>query len=142
MSFDKCFLLEHQQRYRGKVVEEIDYLLEYEKVKEKQYKEKTIQEKVDLNTEIEEIVKQAKQETSQEQTDVISKRSRIGNIRQNRAVEKMIQREEEAFELDRSNIENSKVVPFNLSESKEFMGDTGFDLLLRKQKEALNKIDE
>ncbi|MBZ9536524.1 transposase [Cytobacillus oceanisediminis] len=142
LSFDKCFLLEHQQRYRGKVVEEIDYLLEYEKVKEKQYKEKTIQEKVDLNTEIEEIVKQAKQETSQEQTDVISKRSRIGNIRQNRAVEKMIQREEEAFELDRSNIENSKVVPFNLSESKEFMGDTGFDLLLRKQKEALNKIDE
>ncbi|WP_031308202.1 hypothetical protein, partial [Mesobacillus boroniphilus] len=60
----------------------------------------------------------------------------------NRAVEKMIQREEEAFELNQVNIENSKVVPFNQSDSNVFMGDTGFDLLLRKQKEALNKKDE
>ncbi|MDT0163537.1 Mu transposase C-terminal domain-containing protein [Bacillus sp. AG4(2022)] len=142
LSFDKCFLLEHQQRYKGKVVEEINYLLEYEKLKEKQHKEKAIQSKVDLNTEIEEIVKQAKMETSQKQTDVISKRGRIGSIRANRAVEKMIQRDEEAFELNKVNIENSKIVPFNQSESDEFMGDSGFDLLLRKQKEALKKKDE
>lgn len=142
LSFDKCFLLEHQQRYKGKVVEEINYLLEYEKLKEKQHKEKTLQSKVDLNTEIEEIVKQAKLETSQKQTDVLSKRSRIGSIRENRAVEKIIQREEEAFELNKSNIDNTEVVPFYQSESNEFMGDKGFDLLLRKQKEALNKKDE
>jgi hypothetical protein len=142
LGFDKCFLLEHQQRYKGKVVEEINYLLEYEKQTEKQHKEKTIQSKVDLNTEIEEIVKQAKMEKSQKQTDVISKRSRIGSIRDNRAVEKMIQREKEAFELNKVNIENSKIVPFNQSESDESMGDSGFDLLLRKQKEALKKKDE
>jgi hypothetical protein len=142
LGFDKCFLLEHQQRYKGKVVEEINYLLEYEKLREKQHKEKTIQSKVDLNTEIEEIVNQAKMETSQKQTDVISKRSRIGSIRENRSIEKMIQREEEAFELNKVNIENSKVVPFNGSDSNEFMGDTGIDLLKRKQKEALNKKDE
>jgi len=142
LGFDKCFLLEHQQRYKGKVVEEINYLLEYEKQKERQHKEKTIQSKVDLNTEIEEIVKQAKMETSQKQTDASSKRSRLGSIRENRAVEKVIQREEEAFELDKVNIEDSKVVPFMQSDSNEFMGDTGFDLLLRKQKEALNKKDE
>ncbi|TFB21475.1 DNA-binding protein [Filobacillus milosensis] len=142
LGFDKCFLLEHQQRYKGKAVEEINYLLEYEKQKERQHKEKTIQSKVDLNTEIEEIVKQAQMETSQKQTDVSSKRSRIGSIRENRAVEKMIQREEEAFELNKVNIENSKVVPFIQSDSNEFMGDAGFDLLLRKQKEALNKKDE
>lgn len=130
------FLLEHQQRYKGKVVEEVDYLLEYEKLKERQHKEKTIQSKVDLNTEIEEIVNQAKQKTSQNQTNQTSNRSKIGSIRENRTVEKMIQREEEAFELNKSNIENSEVVPFNQSES---MRDTGYDLLLRKQKEALNK---
>lgn len=117
-------------------------MLEYEKLKEKQHKEKAIQSKVDLNTEIEEIVKQAKMETSQKQTDVISKRGRIGSIRANRAIEKMIQRDEEAFELNKVNIENSKIVPFNQSESDEFMGDSGFDLLLRKQKEALKKKDE
>lgn len=142
LGFNKCFLLEHQQRYKGKAVEEINYLIEYEKLKEKQYKDKTIQSKVDLNAEIEDIVKQAEQETSQKQTDVNSKRSRIKNIRQNRNAEKMIQREEEAFELDKSNIESSEVVPFKQSDSDEFMGDTGFDLLLRKQKEALGKKDE
>lgn len=142
LSFDKCFLLEHQQRYKGKVVEEINYLLEYEKLKEIKSKEKTLQSKVDLNSEIEEIVKQAIEETSQKQTDVISKRSRIKNIRQNRNAEKMIQREEEAFELDNRNIENSEIIPFNCSDNDKFVEDTGFDLLFRKQKEALKKKDE
>ncbi|WP_096186323.1 Mu transposase C-terminal domain-containing protein [Evansella halocellulosilytica] len=141
-NMDYIYLRAEDGLSKGKIVEEVNYLLEYEKLKERQHKEKTIQSKVDLNTEIEEIVNQAKQKTSHNQTNQTSNRSKIGSIRENRTVEKMIQREEEAFELNKSNIENSEVVPFNQSESSEFMGDTGYDLLLRKQKEALNKKDE
>jgi hypothetical protein len=141
LSYEKCFLLEHQQRYKDKTIEEINYLLEYEKLQEKKYSDKKIQAKVDLISEIENIVEQAEQQTLEEQTNVDSKRSRLKNIRQNRKVEKMLQREEEAFELDqRDTVEDTEVIPFNKNDSEENNADSVFNLLLRKQKEALKKI--
>lgn len=141
MSFEKCFLLEHQQRYKGKTLEEIDYLLEYERLQEKKYTEKKLQSKVDLIAEIENIVRQAEQDTEQERINTDSKRSRLKNIRQNRMVEKMLQREKEAFDLDKSKmVENSEVVSFKQPDDEEV--DDGFNLLLRKQREALKKIHE
>jgi hypothetical protein len=65
----------------------------------------------------------------------------LKNIRQNRKVEKMLRREEEAFELDKSdNTEEAEVISFNRSESKEKNEDSIINLLQRKQKEALEKI--
>ncbi len=141
LSYEKCFLLEHQQRYKDKTLDEINYLLEYEKLQEKKYSDKKIQAKVDLISEIENIVEQAEQQTLEEQTNVGSKRSRLKNIRQNRKVEKMLQREKEAFELDqRDTVEDTEVIPFNKNDSEENNADSVFNLLLRKQKEALKKI--
>lgn len=141
LNYEKCFLLGHQQRYKDKTIEEINYLFEYEKMQEKRYSDKKIQTKVDLISEIENIVGQAKQQTAEEQTDVGSKRGRLKNIRQNRKVEKMLQREEEAFELDKSDtLEDTEVIRFNKSNSEENTTDNVFNLLLRKQKEALGKV--
>ena len=141
INYEKCFLLEHQQRYKDRTLDEINYLLEYEKLQEKRYSDKKIQSKVDLISEIENIVEQAKQQTAEEQTKGSSNRSRLKNIRQNRKVEKMLRREEEAFELDKSdNTEEAEVISFNRSDSKEKNEDSIFNLLQRKQKEALEKI--
>ncbi len=140
-NFEKCFLLEHQHRYKDRTIEEINYLLEYEKLQEKKYSDIKIQSKVDLISEIENIVEEAKGQTDREQTKGISNRSRLKNIRQNRKVEKMLQREEEAFELDKSdNTEEAEVISFNRSEREGKNGDSIFNLLQRKQKEALEKI--
>lgn len=141
LNYEKCFLLEHQQRYKDKTIEEVNYLLEYEKLQEKKYSDKKIQAKVDLISEIENIVEQAENQTDQEQTNIESKRGRLKNIRNNRKVEKMIQREEEAFELDKGEIkEDSRVVSINQIVEEE--NDNGLSLLLKKQKEALKKIYE
>lgn len=141
INYEKCFLLEHQHRYKDRTLDEINYLLEYEKLQEKKYSDKKIQSKVDLISEIDNIVKQAVRQTDEEQTKGISNRSRLKNIRQNRKVEKMLQREEEAFELDKSdNTEEAEVIAFNRSQSKEKNEDSIFNLLQRKQKEALEKI--
>ena len=141
LSYEKCFLLEHQQRYKDKTLDEINYLLEYERQQEKKYSGNKIQAKIDLISEIENIVKQAEQQTFEEQTNVGSKKSRLKNIRKNRKVEKMLQREKEAFELDqRDTVEDTEVIPFNKNDSEENNADSVFNLLLRKQKEALKKI--
>ena len=141
INYEKCFLLEHQHRYKDRTLDEINYLLEYEKLQEKKYSDKKIQSKVDLISEIENIVEQAERQTDREQTKGISNKSRLKNIRQNRKVEKMMNREEEAFELDKSdNGEKAEVISFNRSESKEKNEDSIFNLLQRKQKEALGKI--
>jgi hypothetical protein len=56
-------------------------------------------------------------------------------------VEKMMQRGEEAFELDKGEIkEDSRVVSINQIVEEE--NDNGLSLLLKKQKEALKKIYE
>lgn len=141
LNYEKCFLLEHQQRYKDKTIEEVNYLLEYEKLQEKKYSDKKIQAKVDLISEIENIVEQAENQTDQEQTNIESKRGRLKNIRNNRKVEKMMQRGEEAFELDKGKIkEDSRVVSINQIVEEE--NDNGLSLLLKKQKEALKKIYE
>lgn len=141
LNYEKCFLLEHQQRFKGKTIEEINYLLEYEKLQQKKYSDKKIQAKVDLISEIENIVEQAEQQTEEEQTNVGSKRSRLKNIRQNRKVEKMLQREEEAFELEKSDtVEDAEVISFDKSNDEGNDGDSVVDLLVKKQKEALKKI--
>jgi hypothetical protein len=141
LSYEKCFLLEHQQRYKDKTLDEINYLLEYERQQQKKYSGNKIQAKIDLISEIENIVKQAEQQTFEEQTNVGSKKSRLKNIRKNRKVEKMLQREKEAFELDqRDTVEDTEVIPFNKNDSEENNADSVFNLLLRKQKEALKKI--
>lgn len=140
LGFEKCFLLEHQQKYKDKTLDEINYLLNYEKLQEKKYLQQKIQTKVDLISEIEHIVEEAQQQSIEENYES-SKNKRIKNIRENRKLEKSLQREHEAFELDKGEVkEDSRVVAINHAVEEE--NDNGLTLLLNKQKEALKKIYE
>jgi len=63
------------------------------------------------------------------------------NIRQNRQVEKEINRETEAFELDKQiNDKSAEVISFN--DIEEELPSNPLDLLRRKQREAFGKIRE
>ena len=97
--FDKCFLLEHESRYKEKSIEEVTYLMEYEKMQAKGSKKAELQNKIDLLNDIEEIIEQAKEKTKNEVEEGISKKRRIQNIRDNRNFEKQQERKQNIIEI-------------------------------------------
>jgi hypothetical protein len=132
--FDKCFLLEHQSRYREKAIEEITYLLEYEKMQAKASKKVELQNKINLLEDIENIIEQAKDDTKNEVEEGISKKRRIQNIRDNRNFEKQQERKQNIIEI---RPKEPKIVV----EEKSY-GDTEQDmveLLLKAQKEGKDR---
>lgn len=140
--FEKCYLLEYQTAFKGKYIEEIEYLMEWEKVQKAKGLDDGLQAKADLITEIETIVEGAKSKTNKELLlTTESDAQRKKNIRQNRQVEKEINREIEAFELDRQpNNKNAEII--SLNELEEELPSNPLDLLRRKQREAFGKIRE
>lgn len=138
--FEKCYLLEYQAMYRNKTVEEVEYMMEWEKLQQKKATDDVLQAKSDLLAEIEEIVKGAKTQTEKELAlSNDSDTSRKKNIRENRRMEKELNRHNEAFELDRQDYsQKTEVIQFNKQE--ELSADP-MELLKRKQKEAFNKND-
>lgn len=129
-SFEKCFLLEHQSRYKGKSMEEINYLLEYEKTQAKASVKIELQNKVNLLEDIEEIIDNAKKDTKIEAEQGISKKRRIENIRGNRSFEKQQERKENIIEI--------KEEPEIILQEKEYGNQEQemFDILLKAQEEG------
>ncbi len=134
-SFEKCFLIDANSRYKGKTLEEIDYLLEMERLEQTKNRDTVAQAKTQLISQVENIVKQAEDDYIKETAGTESGRQRVKNIRQNRKLEKEISRKNEAFELNRQ----ERPVDFrdDIYKETERQEDYGFKLLLRKQKEGL-----
>lgn len=97
--FEKCFLLDSQQRYSDKNLYDIEYLQASEELEKQKSKEKQLQKKVDFMANIESIVSKAKEETEEVLDDKISNRKKVAGIRDNRAFEKDKRRDSEGFEL-------------------------------------------
>jgi hypothetical protein len=132
--FDKCFLLEHQSRYIEKSIEEVTYLLEYEKMQAKASKKVELQNKINLLEDIENIIEQAKDDTKNEVEEGIGKKRRIQNIRGNRNFEKQQERKQNIIEI---RPEEPKIV----IEEKSY-GDAEQDmveLLVKAQKEGKDR---
>lgn len=137
-SFEKCFLLKHEERYLDKTYEEIEYLIEKEKMELKEKEEEELQSKVDLMSEIEEIVKDAKRNTQEDSVSTESKAKRIKGIKNNRKIERTLNKGNEAFELDKHESEEGKVISINKPEGENFDLPDDLELLKRKQKERFN----
>lgn len=135
--YEKCFLLDANSRYRDRMLEEIDYLLEVEKIQQKKVKDSVMQAKTELITEIQEIVKQAEKDFIQETETVESSRKRIKDIRENRKLEKELNRKNEVFDINENTNKAEKA-----NSVKENTQDTnlhdGLQLLLKKQMEGLH----
>jgi len=137
--FEKCFLLEHESKYINKSFEEIQHLLEYERLSEKNILKKEVQSKIELISEIEDIVNSAKKQTESEKYK-ISNNKRIKDIDINRKIEKTISRKEKSFELNVSN-DNSEaeIISLDSKNLEKTNGNRDLDFLKIKQKEALKK---
>lgn len=92
-NYEICCLLKREDRYKNRTLQEIEYLLEYEKKKSQEHQDIKLQAKSDLIADIEAIVKEAKEKTSAEFDARLSKAKRIKGIRSNRAKEKVFNNE-------------------------------------------------
>ncbi|GMA64209.1 Mu transposase C-terminal domain-containing protein [Alicyclobacillus fastidiosus] len=140
--FEKCHLLDHQARYRDKTLEEIEHLFEQEKFDRKANEDRMLQRKVDLLTEIDDIIKDAERMTKQERNAGESKSKRVRDIRINRHVEKALNRKADAFVLDKSKSQSEGQV---VSMSPGAIADElnpELALLKKKQREKLDGSDE
>lgn len=135
--YEKCFLLDHQIKYKGKSFEDVQYLLQREKLDLSVISEDVLQAKVNLIDDIEKIVKKAK--VGSDGINIgESNNKRLKGIEENRKVEKEINRIEEAFELgiedtDKKEIDNVVI------ENENFNNHVRNELMMlrKKQKEAL-----
>ncbi|MGC5325178.1 Mu transposase C-terminal domain-containing protein [Brevibacillus sp. SYSU BS000544] len=137
--YDKCQLLETQERYYSKTLDEIMYLLEHEGIEQKQQTKKQLQDTVDLMSDIEHIVIEAEKLSSHYKEEV-SNAQRVGNIRKNRMIERESIRQIESFDLGRKNDEGTPAEVLYVKEIEEFSDNkkSSIELLRQKQKERLN----
>lgn len=113
-SFETCQLLERSKKYKGKTLDEVVYLNQYEKIKEREAAHQQLQYDVDLINGIENIVKPAVKKVNKEQTKNLSKSERTGSIKKNRIEEKAQRRKQEVFNIEnRKDHEPGNVVPFD-----------------------------
>jgi hypothetical protein len=140
--FEKCFLLESEQRYLDKNLYDIEYLLAYEELQRQKSQGKRLQEKADLIANIESIVSKAKEDTEAVLDDKISNKQKVSGIRGHRAFEKDKRRQIEGFELAKEETSNSINAANNElntqsedSESSKLLQPDHMDLLSRKRQE-------
>ena len=91
-SFEKCFLTEKEQKYSNKNLHDIEYLIEYEKLKKQRNQGSEQQDKIDLIAKIENITSKSKQRKKDLIDSELSNKQRTDGIRENRSIEKAIRR--------------------------------------------------
>lgn len=138
-NYEKCFLLDHQSKFRDRTFDDIRYLLEYEKLNIQNESINELQAKVDLISDIESIVKDAEKTFKDEEDISKSKSSKLKGIRSNREIEKILNRDNERFELGETESKGAAEVIHinNLKQTEEDLDDE-ISILRKKQRERLN----
>lgn len=123
--FEICSLLEHQERYKGKIFEEVEQLIDIERQNYREKEHFLLQEEINFFTKIEEIVEESVKLADQTQSSDITKSEKIRNIRGNRQIEKSLRREQESFQIGISEIsEGENIIELPLTEEKEKTPET------------------
>ncbi|MBE2911506.1 Mu transposase C-terminal domain-containing protein [Anoxybacillus flavithermus] len=136
-SYEVATLLDHQKKYHGKTIEEVEYLFAYETLKHQEYSHEEIQQKVDLASDIEHIVQKAKKLVDQEKVEM-SNAQKVKGIRWNRSMEKEARRKEEAFLLaDSDQSTQGAISEEHVEDTQPKKGVSRIELLRQKQKERL-----
>lgn len=97
--YEKCSIIDPDNKYTGKTFYEIENLLAHENLQQRKYQGQQLQKDADLMSEIETVVKKGVSLTNAVQDKTLSNNQRIKGIRKNRAFEKEKRREQEGFEL-------------------------------------------
>jgi len=138
-SFEKCFLIDPEERYSDKNFHDIEYMLAHEKWQSQRHRGKELQGEVDLIADVEAVIKRAEEMTKSDADESLSNRQRTSGIRSNRATEKQVRRDIEGFELgkteDNPTISSSSETRLPTSEQPKSLRPDHSDLLRTKRKE-------
>jgi len=138
--YEICYLLEKNKQYKDCILEEIIFqeelkqeLIEWERNKQNQLN-------IDLDKEIDNIVKKAKIQKENTAIRTTSKNKKLKGIRNNRRLEKEIRRKEEAFEIGKEEKEGI-IKSFDNSKTEKKIDDKNLRrlTLLEKIKKQRNE---
>lgn len=130
-TFEPCHLLEHQERYSNKTLEEVENLIANEKQMKKDAEHAQLQARVDAIGEVEHIVKDAVKKANKQQDKGLSKAERTRSIKENRKVERDERRAEEAFVPPPKAEKPAEVIPFTPKQGDDFSRPSIKDFLKR-----------
>jgi len=117
MDFETCTLLEPSQQYKGDFLEEIVFQQQLRNELEEIERTNQIQLTVNADAAMEEIIKKAVKNKKQSYNQPTSKKAKIASIRDNKDVEKQLNRESEKFDLSPDKVsESAEVIDFATKE--------------------------
>lgn len=136
--YETCYLLDTSQQYKNDFLEDIIFQQQLRRDLEEEESNKQKQLKINADTKIEQIIKNAKTKKKNTKYKPASKKEKLASIRDNRAMEKEANRAEEQFDLDSNTIQqNTEVIEFtsiNKSEEQKITRPTSRLLEKIKQK--------
>ncbi|MCM3325002.1 Mu transposase C-terminal domain-containing protein [Cytobacillus kochii] len=113
MDFETCILLEPSQQYKGDFLEEIVFQQQLRNELEEMERTNQIQLTVNTDAALEEIIKKAVKNKKQSFNQPTSKKAKIAAIRDNKDVEKQLNRETEKLDLSPNKVsEAAEVIDF------------------------------
>ncbi len=116
MGFESCILLEPSQQYRNDFLEEIVFQQQLRSEIEEIERSNQVQLTINTDAMMDEIIKRAKKK-KQSSYEPTSKREKLASIRENKTIEKQLNRQEERFDLSPDTIvENAEVINFTTKE--------------------------
>lgn len=120
INFETCTLLEISQQYKYDFLEEVIFQQQLRNELEEIERSNQVQLSINTDVMLEKIIKKAEKKKKQLQHHQTSKREKLASIRENKATEKMIQRQIEKFDLDIEKVaEKGKVIDFENKEKIE-----------------------
>lgn len=117
-SYERCFLIDHKNRFSNKSYEDIKFILEKEKLEKEMHIPVETQAKFELDAAIENIVKKGKKMKDQENKTTVSKNQRIKGIRKHRQEEKRRMRTQKSWKLGVSETELQEEKKQDLQKTK------------------------
>ena len=136
---DICWLATWQDKYKGKCLQEINYLHETEKQIQRKNAPKEMASKAELSAAIENVILEA-EEMARQAIVPKSKAERTKNIRENRRKEKEINRRTEAFALSESEDEKTGEAPERKENENTEQISPMLALIKKMQGERFNEI--
>lgn len=134
--YDVCYLLDSQSRYRGKSIDDVQYLLDEERQDKAGLQNQELGQRITLAAEIEEIVHEAVEKTKAEFVPQ-SNTKKLRDIRENRRQEKERNREQERVVLAGVQQPISSAAESQEQENEDETNDY-FDLFKQLQQEGLH----
>ncbi len=144
LDYDECYLIDASLQYKDCLLEEIIFNEELDsELKDKALREQN-QNNIDLEKEIDKIVKQAKKEKAKDINYNKSPNQKLKGIKKNRAIEKEINRHDEGFSLGKDIEKADRVAEvIELPTTKKDTEETGhnklMDLIKKKRGEKSDK---